>query len=149
MDLVLLLECSSSDIAVEGDLLLVPKVVGQGVESVGNHIGMFGLPAERLYLDHTDESGKVVDFSLIVPLVENTAEVEEFAGVVDLLLESVLQLLLLSSDLLVVLVVVEIGENAHDGGEPVVLEDGQELKGLHLEAVAGVHHQYHQVRHLG
>ena len=55
-----------------------------------------------------------MDFSLIVPLVENATQIEEFAPIVDFFLESVLEFLLLSSDLLVVLVVVEIGQNAHD-----------------------------------
>ena len=50
---------------------------------------------------------------------------------------------------LLVLEPVQMGQNTHDLGETVRLEDVEELKGLHLETKAGVDHQQDQVCNFG
>ena len=110
---------------------------------------MLGAPREKLDLLDCDESCQVIDFSFGVASVAlEPREVKELGSIVDFLPKSLLHSLFGLPEVLVELVVVQMGQDAHDIWHTVVVEETEELKGLHFKANGRVNQQQSQVYNL-
>ena len=79
-------------------------------------------PLKWLAFDDRYESSQVHDLCLVVALIEDATQVEQLVLICKLLLEPSLQLFLSSSSCLVVLVMVQMCEDAHETRHSVVLQ---------------------------
>lgn len=151
MKSVVLVKVCSSHVAVKADSVRFLLVRGLNhVEAVSDHVGMLGPPRQRLELLHGDETTQIVDLSLGVVTIRGEArEVEELGTIVHFLPEALLHSLLCLAQVLVELVVVEMGQDSHHVGHSVVVQQTKELKCLHLEADGGVDQEQGQVHNFG
>ena len=86
---------------------------------------------------------------LAVLVVDETRQVEQLGALIDLSPEAMLKLFLGLFELLAAGDEVHVGEDAHDARKAVHLAYVEKLKGLHLEAEAGVYHEQDEVGTFG
>ena len=92
------------------------------------------LEVEFTWVDHTDDSGEIVNVSEVVHAVLHIPHEEQFSLGADFNGETPLQLLFDSLYLLITFVVVQVGDHSQALREAVDLEYGKELESLHLES---------------
>ena len=107
------------------------------------HVGV--APYEGTKLEDGDEAREVGDLDLWVAIVLDAAEVEELTALVDVRPEALLELLLRPAEGSRGGEGIEMAQHADDAWEAVDLAHVEELKGLHLEAEAAVHHEEREV----
>jgi hypothetical protein len=115
-------------------------------EAIGQDVGVVVAPYKRAVLGNRDEACEVGHLALwVAAALFEGAEVEELGAGVHVRPKAVLQDLLGAAQLLVDFEGVEVGEDAHDFGEAVHLQNVQKLKGLHFKAKSSVNEQKDEI----
>mmetsp|Transcript_43718 Transcript_43718/g.66013 ORF Transcript_43718/g.66013 Transcript_43718/m.66013 type:complete len:203 (-) Transcript_43718:385-993(-) len=144
-----------TNVAIEGNRAFTRWIVRKEVRvcevlvTINNEVGMCISPDKWSILDSGNKECQLLDFILQVLAIDASGEVKHLGSVINLGPKAVLEELFCFAEILHCLELVKVRKNAHDFGETVCLQHVEKLKGLHLEAVLGVHHQQHEVSHFG
>lgn len=95
-----------------------------------------------------DEACEVVDFSIWITSIDDTTEIVELGTRVGLCCESSLEALLCGADGGGLFDEIQMGENAHDLGEAVCLEDVEKFHRLHFKAKRRINHEEDKIGNL-